>query len=63
MIDLIAGVLVLFATGFAIWILLPRDGKSHPIVASFGTWIGAGLTSGIGVGGALVISSVARWLI
>ena len=54
------GLIVLVATGFLFWNVAPRDGVSHRIVRSAGgTLVGVAITSGIGIGLAMVVAGVA----
>ena len=61
MIDVLIGLVILIATAALLWTFMPRNGKPHRIAESaWDTYVGVGITSGIGVGSAMVIAGAVQ---
>lgn len=60
MIDLLVGFVILAATWLMLWTFMPRNGMPHASISTWGTYIGVGITSGLGLGAAMVIAGAVR---
>lgn len=58
MIDFSIGAVTLVATGMMLRLFLPRQGKTHRMIQTWGTWIGIVITAGISIGTTMMIAGI-----